>query len=409
MSAIGGMLGLNGGLGGTGFNTTAGTNPGQLAAAYQGTQGALGSQQALLNAIQAQNGLGNQSQVYNQLQGVVSGTGPNPAAAMLANSTGANVANQAALMAGQRGAGANVGLMARQAAQQGAGIQQNAVGQAAQMQAQQSLNALGQAGQMANTQAGNQIAATGANTQAQMNEQQMLQGANAQNNNIQGQLANTRLQGGQQLISSAIGGAMSAAGGGMGAYDGGVIGYADGGGVGAAGGISGPQSMLGQDMAKFSAAPQTDDQLANGVSSLIGAAKSQLNKPSTPMTDANFTKPELGSQFAGTAPSLGVAGQPAAGPSLGVNTTLPGTAPANIFGVNTQMARGGDVGSKLKSGGKVPGTAVVAGNSPKNDTVKAALSPGEGVIDRETMGHPGPIGDAARFVMAYVNKKKMAQ
>ena len=84
-------------------------------------QNQLAQQNAFVQALQAQNGIGNQSNVYNQLQNVANGTGPNPAQAMLANATGQNVANQAALMAGQRGSNANVGLMARQAAQQGAG------------------------------------------------------------------------------------------------------------------------------------------------------------------------------------------------------------------------------------------------------------------------------------------------
>lgn len=114
------------------------------------------AQQNFLNATQAQNGLGNQSSVFNQMQGVANGTGPNPAQAQLAQATGANVANQNAMMAGQRGAGANVGMMARQAAQQGANTQQQAAGQAASLQAQQSLGALGQMGGIANQQAAQQ-------------------------------------------------------------------------------------------------------------------------------------------------------------------------------------------------------------------------------------------------------------
>ena len=112
MGAIGGLLGLNGGANGSGYAAPAGTNivnptnPGQLAAANQGAQNSLQSQQQLLGALQGQNGLQNQSNVYGQLQGVVNGTGPNPAQAMLNQQTGTNVANQAALMAGQRGAGA---------------------------------------------------------------------------------------------------------------------------------------------------------------------------------------------------------------------------------------------------------------------------------------------------------------
>lgn len=159
------------------------TNPGQVGASYGGAQNALAQQQALVNALQAQNGIQNQSQVYNQLQQVAAGQGPNPAQAMLANSTGQNVANQAALMASQRGVGANPALISRQAAQQGAGIQQDAAGQAAALQAQQSLGAIGQAGQLAGQQAAQQIGGVGNLNQFQQAEQgQILNAANSQNN-----------------------------------------------------------------------------------------------------------------------------------------------------------------------------------------------------------------------------------
>ena len=118
MSAVTGLVGLGGGAGGTSFQgpsaaqITNPTNAQQIGTAYTGTQGSLTQQQQLLQALQGQNGIGNQSQVYNQLQGVVNGTGPNPAQAMLNQQTGQNVAQQAALMAGQRGAASNVGLIA---------------------------------------------------------------------------------------------------------------------------------------------------------------------------------------------------------------------------------------------------------------------------------------------------------
>ncbi|CAM6002768.1 unnamed protein product [Sphagnum balticum] len=95
--------------------------------------------------LQGTNGVQVQQQVLNQLQGVANGTGPNPAQAALNQSTGQNINSQAALQAGQRGASGNVGLLARQIGQQGAAIQQNAVGQGATMQATQELNALNSA------------------------------------------------------------------------------------------------------------------------------------------------------------------------------------------------------------------------------------------------------------------------
>lgn len=227
MGAVSGLLGFGGGAAGTGFGGPQESridqpiSLDQAQKSYEANQQALMQQQAFLDALKQQNGIGNQSQVFNQLQGVANGTGPNPAQAMLSNATGANVANQAALMAGQRGAGQNVGMIARQAAQQGANTQQQAAGQAAAMQAQQSLGALGQMGNLANTQVGQQQAATGALTQAQQNEQQMqlnsIAGTNATRAGLQSNinstnagLASNMMTGQQNMIGNITGGAGSA-------------------------------------------------------------------------------------------------------------------------------------------------------------------------------------------------------
>ena len=211
MGAVGGLLGIGGGSGGTGFNANqSGTNPQQLQTAY----------------TNANNAVANQQQVYGQLQNVAAGQGPNPAQAMLNQSTAGNVANQAALQAGQRGAAQNVGLIARQAGQQGMQAQQQAAGQGATMQAQQALNALQGAGNVA----------TGI-TAAQQGEQGILQGANTANQNIQGNLANTTMQGQQGLL------------GGVGNAFGAVTHlFAGGGDVQkmAEGGDAGPRSMFAQ-------------------------------------------------------------------------------------------------------------------------------------------------------------------
>ena len=114
-------------------------------------QSTYNQQQALSNQLAFNNGAGNQASVFQQqqslanaLQKQAAGTGINPVQNQLNENTGTNVANEAALMASQRGAGANAGLLARQAAQQGAATQQQAVGQAATLQAQQQLQELGQ-------------------------------------------------------------------------------------------------------------------------------------------------------------------------------------------------------------------------------------------------------------------------
>lgn len=132
-------------------------NQSQLNAGYQKAASSVDDQKELVKALSAQGGIQNQSQVYNQLQDIAAGNGPNPAQAQLANATGANVANQAALMASQRGTAANTGLIARQAATQGGNLQQQAAGQGAALQAQQSQNAIGQAGNLASQQVGQQL------------------------------------------------------------------------------------------------------------------------------------------------------------------------------------------------------------------------------------------------------------
>lgn len=249
MGAISGMLGLAGGAGGTGFAGPSAANiqsfvtPEQIKQAYQGTQGGLEQQQALLQALQQQQGIANQAQVYNQLQNIVGGGGPNPALAQLAQTTGQNIAAQQALMAGQRGAAQNVGMLARQAGMQGGALQQQAAGQAATLAAQQQMSALGQAGQMATTQAGQQIAQTQAAQQAQAQQQAQLMGQQQAYNQQQIQqqaainAANAQLAGQTMgMAGSAIGGVMQGLGGGlagglMKAHGGEISKYAEGGDV----------------------------------------------------------------------------------------------------------------------------------------------------------------------------------
>jgi hypothetical protein len=159
---------------GSGFQAP-GVNGEQLRQSYDMTRSGLTQQQDLINALQAQNGIGNQSDIFTQLQQIAQGEGPNPAQQMLNQATGQNVAGQAALQAGQRGGSQNVGLIARQAGQQGGQLQQQAAGQGSLMQALQSLQALGMAGNIAGQQVGNQMGAIGGfNQMAQGNQGQLL-------------------------------------------------------------------------------------------------------------------------------------------------------------------------------------------------------------------------------------------
>lgn len=178
----------------------------QFQQAYKQSQEQAEAQRKFLEAVQAQQGLGKQLDVYNQFSNVAAGQGPNPALAQLNQATGANIANQAALMAAQRGSASNPALAARLAAQQGGNLQQQAAGQAATLQAQQSLNAIGGMGNLANTMAAQQAQ----QQQNAFNNAQALTGMgqnavqNANQMNMQAQLADRQAT--QNMMGNLMGG-----------------------------------------------------------------------------------------------------------------------------------------------------------------------------------------------------------
>lgn len=401
----------------------------QLSPALQQQQNTIAQQQAFANAAAAQNGLANQSSVFNQLQGVANGTGPNPAQAMLAQNTGANVANQAALMAGQRGAGTNVGLEARQAAQQGAATQQQAVGQGATMQANQSLNALGQLGGLAGQQVAQQQGAIGqlgqmtaAQQQAalqQANQAAALQQANQSQLLGAQQGQNTTLANSQASINAAQAGANTAS---------------------AQGGINAGQGILqGLGTAISGGAGKAHGgliKMADG-GSIPNQVQPQIYAPSGLESDAWINK----SQSSPSKPQSAAAPMPS-----GMSGVIPdaNVSTGNSFGVGNgsdlmqslAMAAGGQVNNpKLqqshlspsdhssmlhkhiregasqvfaaKAGGHVPGKAKIPGkkDSLKNDVVPAMLSPGEIVIPRSITQGSDAARKSAEFVARVLAKK----
>lgn len=479
---MGGMLGTAGGAAGTGFATpqTANIEKPYDAKAIQGAQGdvnnALTGQGALLSALQNQNGLGNQNMIqqnmnnlqqqYNQANGlgiqqgaisglqgaaqgiqgiagqqantanmyqnIANGTGPNPAQAMLNQQTGANVANQAALMAGQRGAGANVGLMARQAAQQGAATQQQAVGQGATMQANQQLNALSgltaaqqaqvgtqqalagtqqaiggmgtgissqqmaaqnAAAQQANQVAGQQIGGTGAMTQAQLTNLGQQQNALASQNNaaVSNQnninsgnagLAQTGMQGQQGVVGGLMNSAGAASKLATGAQGGEVHKYA-------IGGMAGPQSSYGQFINNTNVAQGPEEYL-------------------TPQAGANPAAESMkkGINFGPKKPAQG---DPTTPDTLAGPDAAPTGAPGSMDGGGgTMMSAKGGLASKgghVKAQGSAQ-KAVKSGNSYDNDKVPALLSEGEIVIPRDVAMGKDPVNGAAKFVATVLAKRK---
>ncbi len=332
-------------------------------AANQQANQAIQQQQQFLQALQGQNGIQNQSDVYNQLSQVAQGQGPNPAQAMLNQATAANVANQAALMAGQRGTGANAGLLARQAANQGGALQQQAVGQGATMQANQSLGALGQMGGLATQQVGQQQQAT-----ANLNQ---------------------FAQGNQQNLLGAIG--------------------------------SQNQATLGQDQLKANLASQAQQRQMSLAGGLLNAAGSVVAGPM-----AAGAKQLFSAGGGGAAPNFEAAmaaGHGAKGyadggmiQAIGKENYSPSKSKASQH-FKSAFAAGGQVpkqalpmapvsGEALAAQGQmVPGQAKHPGDNYSNDVVPARLSPGEIVLPRSVTMSEDPVGNAAKFVAAVMAKQ----
>lgn len=414
----------------TAANIVQPTTAAQVTQGYTNSQNALTQQQNLLSALQGQNGLQNQSNVYNQLQGVVNGTGPNPAQAMLANTTGQNIAQQNALMAGQRGAGANTGLIARQAAQQGASTQQQAAGQAAALQAQQSLNALGQAGNVANTQAGQQIAGTGAVTNANQAEQQQLLGAiNAQNQaNVANQSNVNQVAGGQaQAVTQGqyglLGGALQGAA--LGAFMPAAVAPA----AAAAAANGGPVDDLPSTIAPATA-PATQPATSGPRSAIAKHLLSGMDKPQTGggiYNSAFNSGSAIGKMGVMAANKLLSPSAPAPLPSAPAPA---GASPAFAPSEPKAYAKGGKVPAlvspgeqyippkdipkvaagkdPLKAGERIPGTPKYPGNDYRNDTVPKTLESGGLVIPNEIMQSKNPHKASRDFVAAHLatSKKK---
>lgn len=429
MGGVTGMLGIgpNPGQQGLGYSPGAASiqspvTPEQAQAAQAASLSGIKNQSDFLAALQAQNGIGNQSSVFNQLQGVANGTGPNPAQAMLANATGANTANQAALMAGQRGAGANTGLIARQAAQQGGANQMNAAGQGAAMQAQQSLGALNQLGGIAGQQVGQQANATGALTGAQQQQQSMLlnsiAGVNSANvgmksnqNAVSGNLAQEGAKQQGQLIGgviNGIGGGLFAKGGEVPHYDGG--GTVQGAPQAPAAPTNGPKSNLGKGMAAMGTAmtPSSNEQnqgafmagstigkgIGSGLKNLFGSSSG--GQPSAALTQgANDYESDAG------APDF------AAGEMYAHGGKVPAmVSPGERYLPPKEVEKVAKGKNPLKAGEKIPGKAKVKGDSLKNDTVPKTLEEGGIVLPKSVMESKHPHWEAHKFVSAILAKNK---
>lgn len=425
MSFLGSIFGTSPG---TGANWKAQSAPlqtpttnAQASTTYDQSQAAIQQQQQLLQALQSQNGIQNQSNVFGQLQGVANGTGPNPAQAQLAQATGNNTANQAALMAGQRGSSANTGLIARQAARQGGANQQNAAGQAATLQAQQSLGALNQLGGIAGQQvAQQQGATTGLNQSAQGEQGQILsaiQGQNqasvantAQMNSANAQLNNTLAQQQGQIAGGLMGGVGSV----LGLAAGGAVPmYAAGGGIQAPTNYppevkappTGPMSnagrmLAGQQMGQPASSPyQAGQTIGAGVGQGIKAIGSGIGSLFNSQHADSNGGTAMGS-MASEGPATMIAGMAHGGPVPALVSPGERYLPPKEV---KEVAKGKK--SAATAGEKIPGKPKVKGDSYANDTVKKNLSPGGIVVPNSVEQSPDHQAAAEKFVNAILLKQ----
>jgi hypothetical protein len=401
-------LASSGGQKGSGFTAQAAnlqtpTTTGEAQVAQDQAQSGIAQQQNLANSLQAQNGIGNQSNVYNQEQGIAAGTGPNPAQAMLNQATSANTAATTSALAGQRGAGANIGLEGRQAGMIGGQNQQAAAGQGATLQANQSLAALGQAGNIAGQQVNNQMGAVqGLNSDVQNNQGQVLGAINAQNqanisNVSQQNTANEAIAAGNaKTQNAAIGGAAS----GLGAMASGMTNTAL--------KPSGTTSTSGSGTVTPPNTAGGVPTQPTGVAAPAGGAyggmvenKKLAQVPTGDRFPASDLRPHQGYGNGG----FGGGGYATGGSILPSHLSDI----ANIYhtGQFQSLAYGGMAGGGLmRHGGHVPGQAKVSGDSPVNDTVKTRLSPGEAVIPKSVMESADPASGAAQFVAALGKQDK---
>lgn len=418
---------------GMGWQPERAASPEQAQQLYQQQQQRLAQQQAFTQALQAQTpgAIAAQQQILGQLQQQAQGLGPSVARGMLAEQTGQNVAQTAALMGGQRGASANAGLIARQAATAGMGAQQQAAGQAATLRAQEQLGAQQAAAGLAGRQIGQVSQAQEAGLQAQTAAQQNVLNAIAQRNAAQAGIQQQVAGGQQQMFGGLLGGAAQ-----LGAA---AVGLAEGGEVPSSpkigekgywkkiqeehGKITSPQQKQAEPLRE--GAYQMGTALGALAGKLLGGSKSPTGQTTGGYAGANLgvdtsmpspVNPMATSQTIGAYQAPNLMPQPGMqkmSPGLGVNYAEGGQVPA-MLSPGERYLPPSEVekvkeGKKeaVSAGKKIPGKAKVDGDSLKNDTVPANLEEGGIVIPRSVMQSKDPAEQARKFVAAIVAKQQM--
>jgi hypothetical protein len=289
--------------------------------------------------------------LINQLQQEAAGQGAGKSLGQLQlqNATDQGALKGAGMIASTKGI--NPGLAAKLAGDQTAAMQQNAANQAGQLGLQRQLGAQQALGNVSN-------AATGAQDQ-RLNA--LIQGLTGQNNIINAsQMAQAR---NTTDIDVAHANAQAAADRAHAAQNGQIFG-------GLANGIGGALPGLGGKILGGFDGGMGDS--AAGAGQGFGEGASSAGEG---------VAYDGGAEAAAEAASTALNGNSLAGQH-------PGNAPLQL--------------RQYAEGGHVPGRAVVAGDSPKNDIVEARLSPGEIVIPRSKADDPEK---AHRFIDAIMEKK----
>jgi hypothetical protein len=401
-------------------------NPNQYNPAVAGAQTAATAGTNANAGIQTQ-----QNALAAQLGAQAAGAGPNPALAQLRQTTGQNINNAAGQVASTRGI--NPALAARLAADQGAGLNQQAAGQAATQTAQQTLAAQQQLAGVLGQQAGQNIAQQQANTsllgtagglQTQNEQLNQLTAAQNQQANLAAQQIQAGVQGqNAQTNAGLIGGLLNGAGAAATLIAGGGM-------VPSAAEVAKAtaQKVVGKKAKKMDSGGDPGDgaQSTDVISPMhlyldnLGAAAKpaapslspgQLQNPNPtglPDTSAmNLSTPLFGltPQNAGTDDAQkGKAGKAVGAGLSGLGQGIAQAGGANIL--NQFMGRHlyGQTMAEGGPSGNVHGPEVVQGDSEKNDVVPALLSGGEHVTRKEVAEAPG-----VRQVLEHLNNSSPAE
>lgn len=328
--------------------------------------------------------ISNQNKLANQIQ-QQSQNGASPADLMLQQANNQNLQQTQALIGSQRGI--NPGMAARQAAQAGASINQQAAGQMSAQRAQEGINAnqlqSSIYGNIGNEYTGQQ------NTAAQSSLAQ--NGANAQ--------ATAGLMGG---AASNLAGPIA----GLFASEGGMVpeNFDDGGAVPVPG--NQPKSFFGQvlnNIAKPNGQASSpffnpyQNQKQN--TSPVGSSAKPMDPGAVLQNNMNTVGSVLGQGLgAGISGIAGLFSSPdgteGGGGPLGQS--------AMAYAANGGMIKGETYAALGKM---IPGKAKAGGNNLKNDTVPAMLSPQEIILPRSVTLHPDAPEKAKQFVQAVLAKK----